>query len=285
VGNAALDNGQILETEKGKAEILLTPGVYLRIGDNSSVRMLSNGLTKTEVALDHGEAMLEVDQIYPQNNIHVGQPGADTRVLKTGLYDFDAGHREVRVLDGKAVVTADDRNITVKKDHQLALDGGNLKARELEKNQVAGNNDLYRWSSLRSEYLSEANVDSAQLFYANGWNGPGWWGPGAWGAGWYWDPWFDGFTFLPGAGFFYNPFGWGFYSPYAVWRAPYFAGVHGYQHFDGTRAAAIGRGFNHHAVTSFRGGNPGEPHAGGGFHGGVGGGGGFHAGGGFSGRR
>ena len=52
---------------------------------------------------------------------------------------------------------------------------------------------------------AEADADTARL-YVNG--GPGWYG-----AGWYWDPWFSAYTFIPGAGIFYSPFGWGFYSP------------------------------------------------------------------------
>jgi hypothetical protein len=246
VGNAGLQNGQVLETGSGKAEILLTPGVYLRLGDNTSVRMISNGLANTQLAVNQGEAMLEVDRIYPENNLRITQPGADTRIEKTGLYDFDANGQVVRVFDGKAVVTSDDRKTTIKKGHELALNSPKLKERDFNKKDVTANNDLYRWSSLRSEYLSEANVDSAQLYYANGWYGPGWWGPG-----WYWNPYFAGFTYLPGSGFFYNPFGWGFYSPLVVYRAPVVV-TRGYRHFDGTRPVAIGRGFNNHAVSGLR---------------------------------
>lgn len=222
--------------------------------------------------------MLEVDQLYKENFIHVSQPGADTRVLKTGLYDFDANDQQVRVFDGKAVVFTDDRKTTVKKDHEVALNSPKAKAKDFDKKEVTQNDDLYRWSSLRSEYLSEANVDAAQRYYANGGYGPGWWG-----AGWYWDPWFAGFTYLPGDGFFYNPFGWGFYSPVVVWRAPYYGRVIGYRHFDGSRPVAIGHGFHNHAVTSFRGGMNGfrggaamRGGSFGGFHGGAG----FHGGGG-----
>ena len=245
VGNADLQNGQVLETGNGKAEILLTPGVYLRVGSNSSVKMISTNLTNTQIALNRGEAMLEVDQIYKQNNIQISQPGADTRVEKNGLYGFDANDQAVRVFDGKAVVRVDDHNTTVKKNHELALNQPKLKAREFDAKAVTQNDDLYRWSSLRSEYLSEANVDAARTYYVNGWYGPGWWGPG-----WYWDPWFAGFTFIPGNGFFYNPFGWGFYSPLVVYRVPVVVGHGGYRHFDGTRPAAIGNGFHNHAVTS-----------------------------------
>ncbi|MBV8070906.1 MAG: hypothetical protein JO270_13435 [Acidobacteriaceae bacterium] len=56
---AYLNANETLSTSNGKAEILLTPGVFLRIGDNSAVRMISPGLTDTRVALERGEAMLE----------------------------------------------------------------------------------------------------------------------------------------------------------------------------------------------------------------------------------
>ncbi len=254
VGSTTLQAGQVLTTGTGKAEILLTPGVYLRLGSNSSVKMISSNLTDTQVAVNQGEAMLEVDQIYRQNYIHIDQPGADTRIEKNGLYDFDATHKQVRVFDGKAVVRAEDHNTTVKGGHEVALnDTGKFKAQGFNKNEVRQDDDLYRWSSLRSEYLSEANVDTARMYYGVGGYGPGWWGPG-----WYWDPWFAGFTFLPGDGFFYNPFGWGFFSPVVVFRTPFvvapFVAGRGVHHtFDGTRPVAIGKGFHNHAVTSFNG--------------------------------
>src|SRR5215467_1340005 len=121
VGSAELQNGQILSTGNGKAEILLTPGVYLRVGNNSSIKMISNSLTNTQVALNQGEAMLEVDQLYKENNVQIAQSNANTRIEKTGLYGFDAADNQVRVFDGKAVVSANDHNTTVKGGHELAL--------------------------------------------------------------------------------------------------------------------------------------------------------------------
>jgi hypothetical protein len=125
---------------------------------------------------------------------------------------------------------------------------------------------LYRFSSLRSSYLADANVDSAHL-YATGYGfGPGWYG-----GGWYWNPWFSAYTFIPGDGIFYSPFGYGFYSPLWAYRAPYFWGGH----------HEFGPGYRSQA---FRGGFRGTPaHVGavggsGGFHGGTMGGG-FHGGG------
>jgi hypothetical protein len=279
IGTAELGNGQVLETKNGKAEILLTPGVYLRLGNNSSAKMVSNSLTNTEVMVNSGEAMLEVDELYKENNLRISQPGADTRIVKTGLYDFDAGNQAVRVFDGKAVVAANDHETTLKKNRELALNNTDVKATEFNKKAVTQGADLYRWSSLRSQYLSEANMSTAQMYFVNGWYGPGWWG-----SGWYWNPWFAGFTFLPGNGFFYSPFGWGFYSPLVVERGPAVIGG-GFHHFDGARPMAIGHGFNNNAVTTVHG----EPSGMGGFRGGEmptrgvpsGGfhGGGFHSGG------
>src|ERR1700730_14471655 len=52
IGSARLEPQQTLTTEQGKAELLLTPGVFLRVGDQSAVEMISPSLTDTEVAID-----------------------------------------------------------------------------------------------------------------------------------------------------------------------------------------------------------------------------------------
>src|SRR6266403_1166327 len=47
IGQITLQTGQSLNTEKGKAEILLTPGVFLRAGNETSVQLVSASLTDT----------------------------------------------------------------------------------------------------------------------------------------------------------------------------------------------------------------------------------------------
>lgn len=296
IGSAELQPGQSLDTQIGKAEILLTPGAFLRLGDNSSVTMISPSLTDTEVRLDKGRATVEVAELHPENNLVVEQHGDTERLLKTGLYDFDADHNLFRVYEGKAVVRHLDRDVKVKGGHQLALeDNGSPKAEKFNKEQAQ--DDLYRWSSLRSSYTAEANVDRAQTYTYGGWYGPGW----------DWDPYFSCYTFIPGDGIFYSPFGWGFYSPFFVGWAP--IGYYGryYHHFgpDWHRWGGGDHYIAHYDHGSYRGpggnyghsglyhGGYGGPHGstghasganygGGGFHGGGGfpGGGGFHGGGG-----
>jgi hypothetical protein len=269
VGQVVLKPGQSLETRNGRAEVLLTPGVFLRLGHDSSVKMVSPSLINTKVEVTSGEATVEVDELHRQNNLMIGQDDSTSYLVHTGFYDFDPQQGYMRVLKGQAVVQRNDRHIRVNGGHQVNLLSQNarLKTEKFNKSAYKKENALYRWSKLRSQYLAEANVNAAPYFYNSGWYGPagpwGWWGPG-----WYWNPWFGSYTFIPGGGVMYSPFGWGFYSPWSVGWAPY--SVYG------GRVRDFGRGFDSWGVRADH--RPFVPH---GFHseGGFRGEGGFHGGG------
>ena len=231
-GTALLDANQVLDTGQGKAEILLTPGVFLRVGDNSELRMISPSLADTKVQLVKGTAMLEVAELFKENNIVVANSGATTTVEKKGLYAFNADQPSVSVLDGKAVVAEGDEHTTVKKNHEVLLDNGQrLKSTKLDKDAIESD-PLYRWSKLRSAYLAQANMETARTVVVNG---------GFYGAGWYWNPYWDFYSFLPGSGILYSPFGWGFYSPAYIWQAPIGYGYGGYYRYP-VRRGEYGRG-------------------------------------------
>jgi hypothetical protein len=247
VGFTQLEPGEALQTGNGRVEVLLTPGVFLRVGENSSLRMLSPSLLDTEVALDRGQADVEVDEIRPQNNLVVVEDGGGTRLLKNGLYAFDAGNRTVRVFNGEAELLSNDRGqkpIKIKNDREIYVAANEpIKAVHFAPNQAE--DALYNWSSLRSQYLAEANMNLASAYASYGPFAPGW----------YWDAGFWGYTWLPGDGLFWNPFGWGFYSPrYLYYGGPVFYGGRGFYH------GYASRGFEgEHAMGGF---------GGGGFHGG-----------------
>lgn len=263
VGSVAVGRGQTLTTEMGRIEVLLTPGVFLRLDDNSTMKMVSPDLADTEFEIDKGRAMVEANDISKLNRIVADQGGAKILIQKNGLYDFDANNDRVQVFKGKLEVNANGQKVGVGGDDELALNAtGKLKARGFDESESA--DDFYRWSGLRSGYLAEADADQARL-YING--GAGWVGPG-----WYWDPWFDSYTFIPGSGIFYSPFGWGFYSPFEIWGSPFIYG--GFEHrdhdFDDFHPP-YGHGFEPRG--GFHGGVSGGRFHGGGFHGG------FHGGG------
>lgn len=279
VGHAELQAGQFLATATGKAEILLTPGVFLRLDNNSTVKMISPDLTHTEVQVTQGRASVEVDQIYKQNNLLVDLKTGQTQLLKNGLYEFDANAGSVRVYDGKAAVftsltpQADEKPIDVKGGKQLTLVGESARPVGFNKDQAAANDPLYNWSSLRSSYLGEGNINLASTYGGRGY-----------APGWAWDQENYDYTWLPGGdSFFFSPFGYGFYSPYYLGGGGFIYGGYGGYGYGGYRGGYGGYrgvyGGNRGGVGS-HGTNVGGFHGGGGggFHGGGGGGGGFHGG-------
>jgi hypothetical protein len=206
VGKAELDQGQTLATSNGKVELLLTPGVFLRLGEDSTVKMVSPDLLHTEVALERGRAEIEVDELHNQNRLLIDfADGGQTHVLKSGLYGFNAGSDTMKVFDGKAEVfptSSADKGIGVKGGRQIAVTADATKPVKFDKDQ-AEEGALYQWSSLRSEYLGEANERLAERYE----------GGAGFAPGWAWDPGLYSYTWLPGEGAFLNPFGFGFYSP------------------------------------------------------------------------
>ncbi len=215
VGVLEVDRNQVLTTQAGKVEILLAPGIFLRLADNSSLTMVSPDLANVVVDLTKGRAIVEAIDFHKENSVQIRQNGAFTQIRKKGLYDFDAERGEVRVVKGSAEVTLMRSKVKLGKNHKTVI-GGELKSVSFERRQYE--DEFYRWCGLRSGYVAEASVDAAASYLGTG---PGWYGPGWTGFGWYWSPWWGVYTFLPPDGIYYGPFGWGFYSPIAVYRSPY----------------------------------------------------------------
>lgn len=231
VGHFALQAGQTLDTGSGYAEVLLTPGAFLRVGNNSELRMTSVGLADTRVDLAHGTAMIEVDQLVNGTRLTVGINNTTSEVLKKGLYSFDANQPSARVLDGKLKVDATGKSREIGKDDQLLLADSNLKKTGFNPSQ-AKLDPLYVWSEARSRDEAGQN----QMAYRNG-SGfvPA-------GAGWFWDPYASYYAFWPSA-FLYSPFGFGFYGGY---YPGFYSGYYGlrYGHPVGFHAAVIGHNFS-----------------------------------------
>jgi hypothetical protein len=286
-GSTVLQAGQSLSTGRGKAEILLTPGVFLRVGEQSSVEMISPGLTDTEVRVDKGRATVEVAEIHPENNLRIDVENATAHLLKPGFYDFDADRSVIRVFEGKLVAQAISRRIKLKSGRELEFNASSaLRAEKFDKKDF-DQDDLDRWSNLRSAYIAEANQDEAPNYVQGG----------LFYDGWYWNPWFNCYTFIPGNGIFYSPFGWGFYSPWYVDAGPFYNYGRYYRHFDrdfhswgpgphyssGWTGGHFYGGHGFGGGRSFGGGGAGAFHSGGfsggGFHGGGFSGGGTHGGG------
>lgn len=228
-----LNANDTLSTDSGKAEVLLTPGVFLRIGDNSQIRMISPSLTDIQVQVERGEAMVEVDDLLKDNHISVLNHGGSTTILKTGLYRFATDPAPIAaVIDGKLEVRLGESKREIGKGRQVVI-APELKAEKFDRKKE---DDLYAWSNVRSEYEAAASYQAAKNVTVNnygGWGGLGF--GGGYGPGWYWNSGFNSWAWLPMNGAFYSPFGYGFYGPgvlpYApVVVAPIYAGGGRYVH-------------------------------------------------------
>jgi hypothetical protein len=212
-GSAALNANQVLSVGNGKAEILLSPGTFLRVGNNSEIRMISPTLADPSVEVVRGEAMVEVDYKPKQARLDIMERGVTADLLKEGLYRFDADEAKVEVIDGKAAIADNGQNKEIGKGKELVLNGAGLKPVSFDRKKE---DDLYRWSDVRASYLAQANEASARTVYVGGG-----WGMG-WGPGWFWNPYFATYSWLPGDGYFWSPFGYPFFSPGYVMYAPSF---------------------------------------------------------------
>jgi len=283
VGDTQLNPGEVLSTNKGKVELLLTPGVFLRLDDNSAVRMVSPSLTLTQVELLRGRAGVEVDEIHPENDLEIIDAGVVTQLVKNGYYEFNANNPMAMVFNGKAAVEIKEGKYRVVKDHHEFLLAPGSGAKPLAKEKPIdfdvkhAKDDLYNWSSLRSQYLAEANQQMAGEYADSEDFDPGW----------YWNPYFMDYTFIGGSPF-WSPFGFGFYPYWGGLYGGYYGGFgggyfggrnYGYRNYGSTVGARGGLGIHPRGGPIHAGGLRSGGFGGGGFHGGGFGGGGFGGGG------
>jgi hypothetical protein len=227
VGKSFLSPNDVVSTDIGKAEILLTPGVFLRIGSNTAVQMVSLSLTDIQARVMRGEAMLEVDELTKDNQLGIFAGTGSARIERPGLYRFTGDSQpSVAVISGKAQVSYANQNVRLHKGHEVVF------AQTLEKRKFNAKkeDDLYAWSNSRSEYNAAASYQTARNAWQNVGVPSGWGGYLGWGGyglssfnnpGWAWNPMFSSWAWLPGADMaFFSPFGYGFFAPAVVGYAP-----------------------------------------------------------------
>lgn len=209
-----MKDGDVVHTSRGRAEVLLSPGVIMRLAEDSAVRLVSGSLTNTQVEVLEGDVIIEAAEIYEGGRVVIKLAGREAEVIKTGIYRFTADPAELRVYEGRIQVSSDnpDRPVIAKKGAVLAL-SSNMAARKFDADL---GDTFYRWASRRSSYIATANVSAAQMVKDN-MLGYGF------RSGWLYNPYFGMFTYIPYSGMLMSPFGYRYYTPstiYAVYMPP-----------------------------------------------------------------
>lgn len=200
--------GEVVETAAdGKAEILLNPGSYARLGGNTSFEFLDNSLEDLQLKLNRGSAIFEVlttDDIF----VTVNTPNASFTIVKTGIYRVDVlkdGTGKLEVWKGRAQI-GEDKESKVKKGRTATVDGDEVAIAKFDRDE---RDSFEEWSRDRSKLLAKANSNFERRnirdplissFNMNRWNLYDSFGV------WVYDPFWGAYTFLP--------FGYGWASPY-----------------------------------------------------------------------
>src|ERR1700733_5569777 len=156
----------VLSTALGRAEVLLTPGVFLRLGENSSIKMLDTRLVSTRVDILAGNVILESDD--PQMDLKdspvvVLYKGYEIRIQKHGLLELNSDPGQLKVFKGEALVElaggSGINNRAVGKEGRVLPFSAALLT---EKFDDKVGDDLYLWARDRSQVMSAANMSSAR---------------------------------------------------------------------------------------------------------------------------
>src|SRR4051794_19853477 len=97
-------SGATLRTENGRVEILLTPGLLLRLDRNSALRMDSTDLVDTRMEFLKGSAIIEAMDEPSDHPAVVKFKDNEIRFDEEGLYRIDAEPGLLKVFSGEAVV-------------------------------------------------------------------------------------------------------------------------------------------------------------------------------------
>ncbi|MGQ0761744.1 MAG: FecR domain-containing protein [Acidobacteriota bacterium] len=198
------------------AEILLNPGSYFRLGENSEFQFEDISLDHLRLRLMKGSAIIEATGVADMDlGIKVATEHGEFTILRSGVYRIDVrpGFAEMAVKKGRASFGPNKTDI-VKGGKVVTLTNGVAAVAKLNK----GKDAFDAWSKQRAELLAQANARlmnrsfNGYLSSFSGWDS--WfWGPRRFGL-WTYSPRAGCYTFLP---FYYgwsSPYGHGYGSYY-----------------------------------------------------------------------
>jgi FecR protein len=187
--------GRPIETgSDGYVEVLLTPGSFLRIGENSAVVLDGVGIESVSLRVLQGPAVIEVVDLNKRYPIHVTTGKLTMDVVAPGIYRFVDG--VATVLDGKLQTPGS--KLSYEKGWQVFFQD-NYRARKTGKIQVTS---LDVYSQVRSQTIAIANASLtpqiANTYVADPY--------------WLFAPYVGFYTFIPHGGNFRSPYGYRYYA-------------------------------------------------------------------------
>lgn len=143
------ESGQLLQTVTGKAEVQLGPGSSLWIGPGSGIRMVRSALHDTVIQVERGEVFIEIVEKYKNNLLNIRLGNSVVELKERGRYSFKRDPNRLYVHQGKASISMDGKNLTVKKG-RVAYLGSPEKIQEFKQINYG---PLEKWAMERSRIV------------------------------------------------------------------------------------------------------------------------------------
>ncbi|HUR99259.1 MAG TPA: FecR family protein [Pyrinomonadaceae bacterium] len=194
----------------GKAEILLNPGSYLRLGGNSTFAFKNVSLDDLELRIEKGSAILEVFAA-EEFKVSVDTPSTTYTLIQTGVFRVDVVNDQrssLEVWKGAARAAGTDEI----KSGRVATTAG-VGVVSVAKFDRDDKDALDIWSKERSKELAKITArlkrDELRTALMRSFLGRGWNMFGSFGL-WVLDPFSGGYCFLPFGRGWNSPYGYGY---------------------------------------------------------------------------
>lgn len=155
----AIPQGSTLSTEQGRAEVLLTPNVVLRLDEDSAFRLASNSLTDTRVQFLRGSAIVDTTNATEAPPVVLVYEHCRIRFPKPGIYRIDSDTGVFQTYSGEArIATPEDKNPTIDPSKLFFFDLGTVTNKFGEPNE----DEFYDWARGRADAMSAENQLAAE---------------------------------------------------------------------------------------------------------------------------
>jgi len=148
-----LKDGSVLQTQKGRVELMLTPGAFLRLDEKSSVKMIASALTSTTVEFLNGSAIL--DALAAEGDIPIALKFRDASISfsKPGVYRIDSETQVFQSYNGEAVVSQHDKQTRVDSSRLYFFE----LATDTKKFNDGPDDEFLDWARNRNQVITAEN--------------------------------------------------------------------------------------------------------------------------------
>ena len=157
----SIPQGAELRTVDGRAEVLLTPGVFLRVGDHTAIRMVATALTDTQVELESGSIAVESGPPNLNTSITLLYKVWRVHLLEQGVYRIDSNPPRLWAGEGSAEVFSAPGMDPVRVERGMSLPFADVLVPEPQTEPP--HDALMKWMAGRDESISADNAITDQL--------------------------------------------------------------------------------------------------------------------------